>query len=332
MLLPNESATTFNLESFSSAGSDLARGEEAFVKSRQTSKTNFADLYSGATTINPKFAALNEVFTTDSKFNSSNTFTSVKQTNFTSNLGASQTTPLDSTSQQYIYNAFNPTNISSPQHNIVNTPTSDMYNTISPLLSKQSIQNISTRDDSADNSSLLNKLAVTRSNHLPANGFTNKFPTLDRYSLPQLPITANLEDNKILAAEQAPQSYVNLSPSSSHPNFSPIGATLVTNYSVDKNQSTNSLNSAYNEAKSGTLNKQVVSKLMSSNLFFSGNSPSVLSNSFALGSSDIITSVKQATVSDLTNGTATVLKQKTPVSPLLNGPREKAPAIVNALY
>jgi hypothetical protein len=51
-----------------------------------------------------------------------------------------------------------------------------------------------------------------------------------------------------------------------------------------------------------------------------------------LGSADVLTSTKQATVADLQSNSSTILKQRTAVSPLLNGPREKAPDIVNSLY
>ena len=329
LFLPNESSTTFNLESFASAGSDLARGEESFIKSRQTSKTNFVNLYSNITAPNAKFNSLNNAFSSASKFNSSNTFTSLKPTNLSSKIAVTQTTPLDFSSQNYLHESFNPEATLPTIKNSntdVFTPTST-YNSLSEFLSEPNVERVSTLADKTDNSSILSQF--TSGNTANSQQY---LPRIQRFSSSQPLVTSNLEDNKVLAADQSPQSYNGLKAAETNPNFSKLGPTLSSNYSLTQTSSPSSLYTAYTDVQSQFINKPLTAKLLSSNLFFAGNSPSVLSNSFALGSSDILTSTKQATLTDLRNNTATLIRQRTAVSPLLNGPREKAPVIANALY
>ena len=339
MLLPNSSSTTFNLESFSSAGSDLARGEEAFIKSRQTSKTAFTDLYTNLTSSSKKFENLNNTFTTDTKFNSSNTFTSLKQTNLISKLGASQTLPLDESSRNYLTSSFSPKSTSSALTSGYSSenPYSNLFKASSQNLSQENISNYSLSGKDSDNSSFVNHINGTETGlkELPSSkgSFTQKTSRLAPNTLTKRNLEPNFEDNKILGADQAPQSYANISPSDSHPNYSTPGSTISSNYlASDSKTSSQSLFTAYNDSTTNFVSKPLTSKLLSSSLFFSGNSPSVLSNSFALGSSDLLTSTKQATLADLSTGKATLFKNRTTVSPLLNGPREKAPAILNSLY
>ena len=326
LLLPNTSSTTFNLESFSSAGSDLAKGEQSFVKSRQTSKTGFTDLYINLTGSDSRFEAINNVFTNEGKFNSSNAFTSVKQSNFSSKIGATQALPLDNMSKNYLTanlsgtSSLSNTPTVSPKAGSQLNPYSSLYEGVSSHLSTSNIKNVELSGQDFDNSSLLRK--VTTETSTPQRSLASEFPNSSSEPNPQFSVAGNLEDNKILGSEQAPQSYTNLNPRKQNNNFnSPASAS-----------SDGSLFSTYNNSTTGFLNKQMTSKLLASNLFFAGNAPSVLSNSFALGSADLLTSTKQATVTDLQSNSSTVLKQRTAVSPLLNGPREKAPAIVNALY
>lgn len=332
LFLPNESPTTFNLESFSSAGSDLARGEEAFIKSRQTSKTNFINLYSNVTSTNGKFESLNSTFTSPSKFNSSNNFTSIKPMNFSSKIGLTQTTPLDELSQNYISESFTPTQSSETTTSKLSTIPTTTYNSLSVFLSEPNVSNFALTESSVDNSSVITNLTTNSSKLVNTTSQGAVLPQLQRYTQPRTQVNSNLEDNKILAADQAPQSYNGLALSESHPNFSLTGPTLSSNYTESFSSATNSLYTAYNDSQSKLFNKPMATKLLSSSLFFSGNAPSVLSNSFALGSADLLTSSKQATISNMQANTTTLLKQRTAVSPLLNGPREKAPAIVNALY
>jgi hypothetical protein len=314
------------LESFSSAGSDLAKGEQSFVKSRQTSKTGFTDLYINLTGSDSRFEAINNVFTNEGKFNSSNAFTSVKQSNFSSKIGATQALPLDNMSKNYLTanlsgtSSLSNTPTVSPKAGSQLNPYSSLYEGVSSHLSTSNIKNVELSGQDFDNSSLLRK--VTTETSTPQRSLASEFPNSSSEPNPQFSVAGNLEDNKILGSEQAPQSYTNLNPRKQNNNFnSPASAS-----------SDGSLFSTYNNSTTGFLNKQMTSKLLASNLFFAGNAPSVLSNSFALGSADLLTSTKQATVTDLQSNSSTVLKQRTAVSPLLNGPREKAPAIVNALY
>ena len=314
------------MESFSSAGSDLAKGEQSFVKSRQTSKTGFTDLYTNLTGFDSRFEAISNVFTNEGKFNSSNTFTSVKQSNFSSKVGATQALPLDNTSKDYLTSnlsggsSFNSTSATSSKASTQPNPYSSLYGNVSSHLSASNIRNAELSGQDFDNSSLLSK--VTTSTPTPQRSLVSEFPGSSSELSSQFSVAGNLEDNKILGSEQAPQSYTNLNPRKQNNNF---------NSSASSN-SAESLFSAYNNSTTGFLNNQMTSKLLASNLFFAGNAPSVLSNSFALGSADVLTSTKQATVTDLQSNSSTVFKQRTAVSPLLNGPREKAPAIVNSLY
>jgi hypothetical protein len=314
------------LESFSSAGSDLAKGEQSFVKSRQTSKTGFTDLYTNLTGFDSRFETISNVFTNEGKFNSSNTFTSVKQSNFSSKVGATQALPLDNMSKNYLTanlsGSSSPNNLpttsskAAPQLN----PYSSLYESVSSHLSTSNIKNVELSGQDFDDSSLLSK--VTTSTPAPQRSLASDLPNSSSELNSQFSVAGNLEDNKILGSEQAPQSYTNLNPYKQNSNFN----------SPTSPNSDGSLFSAYNNSTTGFLNKQMTSKLLASNLFFAGNAPSVLSNSFALGSADVLTSTKQATVADLQSNSSTILKQRTAVSPLLNGPREKAPDIVNSLY
>ena len=341
LLLPNSSSTTFNLESFSSAGSDLARGEEAFIKSRQTSKTAFTDLYTNLTSSSKKFENLNSTFTTDTKFNSSNSFTSLKQTNLTSKLGASQTLPLDESSKNYLTSSFaveptSPTTSFTPNYGSDN-PYSKLFTDSSKGLSQTNLSNHSVSGKDSDNSSFVNQInAVETGLKELSSGkgsFSQQSSRLPLNNLTKQNLEANFEDNKILGADQAPQSYTNLGSSDSHPNYSAPGSTISSNYlASNAKTSSQSLFTAYNDSSTSFVSRPLTAKLLSSSMFFSGNSPSVLSNSFALGSADLLTSTKQATLADLSTGKATLFKNRTTVSPLLNGPREKAPAILNSLY
>ena len=250
----------------------------------------------------------------------------MKQSNFSSKVGATQALPLDNTSKNYLT-----TNLSgTPSLNNMSTisskagaqsnPYTSLYDGVSSHLSSSNIKNVELSGQDFDNSSLLSK--VTTSTPTPQRSLASDLPKSSSELSPQFSVVGNLEDNKILGSEQAPQSYTNLNPRKQNNNFnSPASSNF-----------DGSLFSTYNNSTTGFLNKQMTSKLLVSNLFFAGNAPSVLSNSFALGSADILTSTKQATVTDLQTNSSTVLKQRTAVSPLLNGPREKAPAIVNSLY
>lgn len=252
--------------------------------------------------------------------------------NFSSKIGLTQTTPLDELSQNYISESFTPTQSSETTTSKLSTIPTTTYNSLSVFLSEPNVSNFALTESSVDNSSVITNLTTNSSKLVNTTSQGAVLPQLQRYTQPRTQVNSNLEDNKILAADQAPQSYNGLALSESHPNFSLTGPTLSSNYTESFSSATNSLYTAYNDSQSKLFNKPMATKLLSSSLFFSGNAPSVLSNSFALGSADLLTSSKQATISNMQANTTTLLKQRTAVSPLLNGPREKAPAIVNALY
>jgi hypothetical protein len=216
-------------------------------------------------------------------------------------------------------------------------PYTNLFAASSKGLSQGNISNYSTSGSDSDNSSFVYQINSTETGlkELPSSkgSFNQQTSRLQLDNLTKRNLEANFEDNKILGADQAPQSYTNLNPSGSHPNFSAPGSTISSNYLASSaNTSSQSLFTAYNDSTTNFVSKPLTSKLLSSSLFFSGNSPSVLSNSFALGSADLLTSTKQATLADFSTNKATLFKNRTAVSPLLNGPREKAPAILNSLY
>jgi hypothetical protein len=248
---------------------------------------------------------------------------------------------LDEASKHYLTSSFvvettSPAGLFTPSYSNGN-PYSELFTNSSKNLSRENVSNHGISGKDSDNSSFVNQINATDTGLKELSSgkgsFSQQTSRLQLNNLTKQSLEANFEDNKILGSDQAPQSYTNLNPSDSHPNYSAPGSTISSNYLASSaNTSSQSLFTAYNDSATNFVSKPLTSKLLSSSMFFSGNSPSVLSNSFALGSADLLTSTKQATLADLSTGKATLFKNRTAVSPLLNGPREKAPAILNSLY
>jgi hypothetical protein len=108
LLSPSDNAKILNFTNFNDIGSNTLQASKAFKKIQKFSKTNNQDLFTNVSDFNSRYTRLTDLYYTNNNLVDSNTYSTVRQHNFTSNLSTQNqpSTFLDTTALK-AFNNYN---------------------------------------------------------------------------------------------------------------------------------------------------------------------------------------------------------------------------------
>jgi hypothetical protein len=361
-VLPFEDSKFLNLQNFSTIGSDLLKGQEAFKKVREYHKGLGLDLFSTLTDQEVFKTNLNKHFISNTSFFSSLNYGLTRQKNLFSTSSNSNTSFIDEkpSSQLLSFKKLNKLNYSeflrasshliptrlTTQHSLL--PKTLFYPQILqsyPISSGNSTNPTQILPNFLEQQDALSFLKKRNVSNLFFYGARSKSLFKKNLYKPTFQIfNEKVSDaEKVLLTEQSPRYYTNLKPLKGNLNLSGSLSLTKSNSSLNNNSiptftpMTNYLNGGVNQ-----INSVLVYKILTNSFYDASNTSSVLSSKPEANVYDhadisnkvlLLSSMEDSNkAKNLLSYKNTILQQKTPVTNLLTGSRERAPQILNSAY
>lgn len=362
LVLPFEDSKFLNLQNFSTIGSDLLKGQEAFKKVREHHKGLGLNLFSTLTDQEVFKTNLNKHFISNASFFSSLNYGLTRQKNLFSASSNSNTSFIDEKPSLQLlsskklskpsYSEFVrasshliPTQLTT-QHSLL--PKTLFYPqifqpySISSTNSTNPTQILPNFFEQQDNLSFLKKKNISNLFFYGARSQPLFKKTLCKPTF-QIFNEKVADAEKVLLTEQSPRYYTNLKPFKGNLNLSGSPSLIDSNSSLNNNSTptftpmVSYLNGGVNQ-----LNSILVYKILTNSFYDMSNTSSILSSKPEANVYDhadisnkvsLLSSIDDSSkTKNLLSYKKTILRQRTSVTNLLTGSRERAPQILNSAY